>query len=240
MVIPTLLPVDAASPVPLYHQVAERIKTAVQSKVLQEGKIIGPETHLARNFHVSLPTIRRALEILAAEGIVVRKHGFGTFVAGTVRSRPLGVIRHIEPDEGQLRCSVVSVPEAAPDPIVRERLQLTAGDRLWCVVRLEKIHDIPTAILEDYLFSEPTPQDHARFNEAESDAMRVHAQDRVRRVQHEIKALAASGELAQTLQVDPGTPLIVLERTVFDEAGKPVEFGKYSHLASHYKFGVTI
>ncbi|MCZ9881788.1 GntR family transcriptional regulator [Arthrobacter sp. B2a2-09] len=235
---PNLLPVDANSPVPLYHQVAERIKAAVQSNVLQEGKVIGPETHLARNFHVSLPTIRRALEILASEGIVVRKHGHGTFVAGALRSSPLGVTRHIEPGESQSKCTVLSIGEASLDPIFRERLRLTDGDRLWCVIRLEEIHDVPTAILEDYLFSEPTPQDHARFNEADADALLVHSQCKVRTVQHEIKALAAHDGLAQKLKVGPGTPLIVLERTVFDEGGKPVEFGKYSHLASHYKFGI--
>jgi GntR family transcriptional regulator len=239
VVIPTLLPVDDRSPVPLYHQVAERIRTAVQSKVLQEGRIIGPEKQLARDFYVSLPTLRRALELLASEGIIVRKRGLGTIVAGKVRHRPLGVVRHNEPDTDQSRCSVVSVKKTAPDAVAKERLHLTDGEQVWRVVRLEQLHDMPTAILEDYLCSEPTPHDHARFNEAGADAPLVSAQDRTRMAQHEIKARGANGWLAQTLRVDPEAPLIVLERTVFGDAGKPVEFGRHSYLADHYKFQAT-
>jgi DNA-binding GntR family transcriptional regulator len=239
VVIPGLLPVDDRSPVPLYHQVAERIRTAVQSKILQEGRIIGPERQLAQDFRVSLPTVRRALEILTSEGIIVRKRGLGTLVAGKVRHHPLGVVRQNEPDTDHSRCSVLSVNTMAAGGVVKERLHLTDGDEVWRVVRVEKLHDMPTAILEDYLCGEFTPQDHARLRKAGADATFVSAQDKARMARHEITALGANTWLAHTLCVAPETQLIVLERTVFDDAGKPIEFNRHSFLATHYKFRAT-
>lgn len=123
--------------------------------------------------------------------------------------------------------------------MVKERLHLTDGDEVWRVVRVEKLHDLPTAILEDYHCGEPTPQDHARLREAGADATFVSAQGKARMARHEITALGANNWLAQTLCVAPETPLIVLERTVFDAAGKPVEFNRNSYLATHYKFQAT-
>ena len=239
MLIPGLFPVDAASPVPLYHQLAERIRTAVQSEFFQEGSIIGPEPRLAKDFHVSLSTVRRAMEILISEGVLLRKPGLGTFVAGKVSSRAFRVVRHIEPGTDQPARSVVSVRETVPDRIVEERLHLTSGGRLWCMVSLEKISDRPTAIFEDYNFSEPGSHDPSSFNEAGNEVMLVHAQGKACVARHEIKAGGANVGMAQALQVDPGAPLIVLERTVFDEIGNPVGFGRYSFLASDYAFEVT-
>lgn len=236
---PKFPPVDDRSPVPLYRQVADRIRTAVESQVLSEGSIIGPEKQLARNLHVSLPTLRRSMEILMSEGVIIRKQGRGTFVAGAVRCSPLGVVRQNGPDAEKSRCCVLSIQKTAPDPTVKDRLQLAEGDSVWRVVRLESLHDMNTAILEDYLRSEPTPEDRARFAKAGAAAMLVSAQEEARMAQHEIKALGASKWLAQQLRVAPEAPLIVLERTVFGDAGRPVEFGRHSYLASHYKFETT-
>ncbi|WAH96218.1 GntR family transcriptional regulator [Arthrobacter sp. MMS18-M83] len=230
---------DAASPVPLYHQLAERIRTAVQSGSFQEGSIIGPELRLAKDFHVSLNTVRRAMEILSSEGVLLRKPGLGTFVAGKVSSRAFRVVRHIEQRANQPAHSVVSVRETVPDRIVEERLRLTSGGRVWCMVRLEMISDRPTAIFEDYNFSEAGSHYPSSSYEDGTEAMLVYVQGKVSVASHEIKAVGANVGIAQALKVDAGAPLIVLERTVFDEIGNPVGFGRYSFLASHYEFEVT-
>jgi DNA-binding GntR family transcriptional regulator len=122
--------------------------------------------------------------------------------------------------------------------LVKERLHLTEGDEVWRMVRVEKLHDMPTAILEDYLCGEPTPQRHARLRKADATTF-VSEQDKARMARHEITALGANTWLAQTLCVAPETPLIVLERTVFNDAGTPVEFNRHSYLATQYKFQAT-
>jgi GntR family transcriptional regulator len=223
----------------LYHQIVERIRTAVHSKEFKKGDIIGPEKRLAQDFHVSLNTVRRAMEVLVSEGILVRKPGVGTVVADRVGSRPFRIVRHFEPGADQPVCSVLSVREEPHDLIALERLQRTAGERLWCVVRMERIRDVPTAILEDYALSDPGTQDRSWFSSASAEAVIDAAQVRGT-VHHEIKALGANTGLARMLRVDAGVPLIVLERMLFDEVGKPAGFGRYSFLASHCEFQFTL
>ena len=66
---------------PLYAQVRERLLERIVSKEWHQGQVLPNEFHLAREFGVSIGTIRKAVEGLEAAKIVVRKQGRGTFVS---------------------------------------------------------------------------------------------------------------------------------------------------------------
>src|SRR5215211_4641702 len=72
---------DKQSPVPLYYQLAERIRTAIVDGMVQPGDLIGTEKELGDRYGVSRATVRQALDDLARSGLVVRITGRGTFVA---------------------------------------------------------------------------------------------------------------------------------------------------------------
>lgn len=230
------LQVDEQSPVPLYHQVATRIRDAVDSQRLPSGTVIGPEKALATEFGVSLPTVRKALDILTSEGITVRKKGRATFVSGAVRYQQLKVTTAAVEGPTGPRSRLLTIEPTVPDAGVLQHLQIPAGAPVWCVVRRETFGDCPTAILRDYLLTEPTSRTASRIAEADPNDVLLLGQVPVGMTRNEIAGTITDAALSREFNVPLGTPLIVLERTTFSPDGRPVEFGRHEFLASRYRF----
>lgn len=225
------LAVDHHSPVPLYHQIAEKIRSGVEAGKLPLGGSLGSEKRLADELGVSLPTVRRAFHILAAEGIVTRKPGVGTFLSGPA---PRNLIRVVA--VGQPSCRLASLEKVIPGSGVTKLMALNDDSSLWRLVRISLQGDTPTGVLENFLLNEPTASDRMRFAGSGSDVALMSSMTNGRSVHYEINALEAAGWLAQELGIRPGTPLMVLEQTVHSGDGKPVEFARHSYLASHHRF----
>lgn len=71
---------NPASPVPLYHQLAELLDKRIVAGTLRPGQQLPSEPELARTFHIGRPTVRQATEVLMRKGLVERRRGAGTFV----------------------------------------------------------------------------------------------------------------------------------------------------------------
>jgi len=79
-----VIPVDKASPVPAYIQVEQDLRRKIVSGILKKDDQLPRETILATRYHTSRVTIRKALNILAEEGLVLRLHGLGTLIGASV------------------------------------------------------------------------------------------------------------------------------------------------------------
>ena len=73
--------IDRSSPVPLYHQLAEQLSASIASGVLQPGDPFENEVAVAERLQLSRPTVRRAIQELVDQGMLVRRRGLGTRVA---------------------------------------------------------------------------------------------------------------------------------------------------------------
>src|SRR5579862_8569605 len=73
---------DEAATLPLYQQLQRGLRTAIESKMLAPDDALPPERDLAEEFSISRITVRKAIDGLVAEGLLTRKQGSGTFVAG--------------------------------------------------------------------------------------------------------------------------------------------------------------
>src|SRR3954447_21519414 len=81
--------IDRGSPVPLYHQLAEQLSHAITAGQLQPGDPFENEIAVAERLHISRPTVRRALQELVDQGLLVRRRGLGTVVANSKVHRKL-------------------------------------------------------------------------------------------------------------------------------------------------------
>ncbi|RZJ90248.1 MAG: GntR family transcriptional regulator, partial [Brevundimonas sp.] len=77
-------PLDPAQPAPLYHQLREAVRDAIARRALAAHDALPPERDLATALDVSRITVRKALDGLVADGLLTRRQGAGTFVAGRV------------------------------------------------------------------------------------------------------------------------------------------------------------
>jgi DNA-binding GntR family transcriptional regulator len=71
---------ELSARVPKYHRVADALRTEIRTGELHPGQRLPAETALVERFRVSLPTVRQALSVLRAEGLIESRHGIGTFV----------------------------------------------------------------------------------------------------------------------------------------------------------------
>ena len=75
---------DESSSLPLYLQLQRALRHAIESRVLGPDDALPPERDLANDFHISRITVRKAIDGLISEGMLVRRQGSGTFVSARV------------------------------------------------------------------------------------------------------------------------------------------------------------
>ncbi len=217
---------------PLYVQVQRALSGRIHSGVWEPGRPLPNEFQLAAEFGVSQGTVRKALDALAAEHLVERHQGRGTFVArhtsDTVHFRFFqlyGPDGRIHPESRDVEVAV-----ATADADERAALALEPKSRIIRVTRTRTYEDRP-------IIDERISISHARFAALlEQDTIPNTLYDlyqtlfgvTVARVEENLRAVAAASETAKRLACTHGAPVLLIERVAFDYGGQPVEW-RVSH-----------
>ena len=127
--------------VPLYQQLSEKIKQQITDGKLKAGDKLMTEAEFSQHFEVSRITVRKAIELLADDGFVVRKQGIGTFVAEKKMSKMDGHVPSAE---------LITVEWMIPDGSIAKRLKVDENEKVLRIVRLRKNDDIPVMIEDSY------------------------------------------------------------------------------------------
>jgi len=232
---------------PLYQQIKVLILQSLQAGEWKPGESIPSEMDLAARFRVSQGTVRKAIDELAAENLVVRRQGKGTFVATHAEQHVQYRFLKLMPDSGDAN----SAGPAQRDIIDCKRLRATAdiaralalrpGDAVLQVRRILAFAGVPT-ILEDLWlpggpFKGLTAERLADYHgpmyamfEAEFGLRMVRAEERIR-------AVTPDEAQCALLNVVPGTPLLSVERTAYTYNDVPMELrrGLYRTDTHHYR-----
>ncbi len=229
---------------PLYQQIKALMTKGLQQGEWRPGQAIPSEVELAARFKVSQGTVRKAVDELASENLLVRRQGKGTFVAThaeeTVRFRFL----RLAPDRGEavsLERRFIDCKRLRPPAEVSQALGLPAGDTAILVRRVLSSRDRPVVLdhiwLPAALFKGLTAERLREYEgpmygffEAEFGVRMIRAEERIR-------AVAADEASAALLTVDAGAPLLSVERLSFTYDDRPVELrrGLYDTSAHHYR-----
>jgi GntR family transcriptional regulator len=227
---------------PLYDQIKILITQSLMAGEWRPGAAIPSELDLAARFGVSQGTVRKAIDELAAENILVRKQGKGTFVASHCEERSqtrfLRIVRdtgEIEPTESRLLdCRRERASEA-----VAQLLDLRAGTPIYVLKRIlalsgkplivDNIH-LPAALfrgLDAAQISEYKASMYSFF-ETRYGIVMTHAQER-------LKAVAADPESARLLAVPAHSPLLCVDRVAYTFGNRAVEWRRgLCNTASHH------
>jgi GntR family transcriptional regulator len=227
---------------PLYRQIKGLIIASLQGGEWKAGEAIPSELDLAARFGVSQGTVRKAVDELAAENLLVRRQGKGTFVATHAEQQQQYRFLRLMPDEGQdpglgrqlLDCR----RQRAPAWIARQ-FGLRAGAAMVEVRRI--LHkDGRPIVLDDIwlpgdLFKGLTAERLNRHRGPFYGLFETEFGVHMIRAQEKLRAVAADAESAVLLQVPVATPLLSVERLSFTYGDKPVELrcGLYN-TATHY------
>ena len=233
---------DRSSPVPLYFQVAQVFETAILDGQLKPGDRFENELALAKRLNLSRPTTRRAIQELVDKGLLVRKRGVGTEVVQTPVHRPVELtslyddLTRAGQEPGTKVLEYLRGP--APEGIA-EHLNLPADSEVVTMRRLRMSGGQPLALMTNYLPAVLAPD----ADELEKAGLYQSLRSRgvhIRLARQRIGAKAADREEARLLDEKPRAPLLVMERTAFDDSGRVVEFGSHVYRASRYYFDTTL
>lgn len=230
---------DRGSPVPLYHQLAQQLEAAIEQGVLAPGNLLGNEVDLSVRLGLSRPTVRQAIQSLVDKGLLVRRRGVGTQVVHSQVRRPLELSSLYDDLEaaGQGPTTEVVRNEAVPAPAsVAAALGLAEGGEVVLLERLRRTHGQPVALLCNYLPSGLLGLDSARLESTGLYRMMRSAGITLHSARQTVGARAATAEEAGRLDEKEGAALLTMQRTAYDDTGRPVEYGTHVYRASRYSF----
>ena len=227
---------------PLYQQIKALMTKSLQRAEWRPGEAIPSENELAARFKVSQGTVRKAIDELAAENLLVRRQGKGTFVSTHAEEQVQFRFLRLMPDSGEgggmARRLIDCKRQRAPAEIARA-LQLPASDPVIRVRRVLSFREAPVVLddiwLPSALFKGLTVERLAAHRGPMYGLFEAEFGVRMIRAEEKIRAVEADAASAELLALTPGSPLLSVERLSMTYDDKPVELrrGLYS-TASHY------
>jgi DNA-binding GntR family transcriptional regulator len=234
--------IDRSSPVPLYHQLAEQLSTAIASGQLEPGDPFENEIAIAERLSLSRPTVRRAIQELVSQGLLLRRRGLGTTVANRKvhrRAELTSLYDDLKRDGGRPATTVLS-HELVRDEHVATALDLPADAELLSIVRLRLSDDRPLAILRNWL---PPAYNDITREQLEAEGLYAVLRDRGVRpvVAHQtIGARPPTTTERRHLRLKPSEPVLTMTRSAFDAVGSAVEYGDHCYRAQDYSIEVMV
>jgi len=242
---PAVPSAPAVSPTfsPLYQQIKALITQSLQSGEWKPGELIPSEVELASRFKVSQGTVRKAIDELAAENLVMRRQGKGTFVSTHHEARAHFRFLRLVPDEGvphYPESKFIEVKRVRAPADVARLMDLKSGDAVIFIKRVQYFDGVPTIVEELWLpgqiFKGLTFERLVEYKGPMYGLFETEFGTRMIRASEQIRAVCADAGAAQLLDIDVNTPLLSSERVSFTYGDKPVELRRGLYLTSHHHY----
>lgn len=232
---------------PLYQQIKGLILQSLQGGEWRPGEAIPSEMDLAVRYRVSQGTVRKAIDELAADNLLVRRQGKGTFVATHAEHHVQYRFLKLMPDNGDIQSEgpaqrdIIECKRLRANADIARTLGLRSGDSVLQVRRVLSFANRPT-ILEDLWlpgvpFKGLTAQRLSQYNGPMYALFETEFGVRMVRAEEHIRAVLPDVQQAQLLAVNASTPLLSVERVAYTYNDTPMELrrGLYLTDTHHYR-----
>lgn len=213
---------------PLYRQVKERLVGRLIDGSWAPGQLIPSEMQLASELGVSQGTVRKALDVMTSENLLVRRQGRGTYVAEPDESRILFQFFRLIPDSGDRsfpRSHVLSARRGTATPAEAAALLLDPGAAVCRIERLRTLEEVPL-LVETITLPETRFPDFDTLGDVPNNVYALYSQRwgiTIAGASEKLRAVAASAGDATQLGCAEGLPLLEITRVALDLAQSPVE-----------------
>lgn len=231
---------------PLYQQIKGLILNSLRRGEWKPGEAIPSEMELAARFRVSQGTVRKAIDELAAENLLVRRQGKGTFVATHAEQHVQFRFLKLVPDsgtpgsEGPAQRDIIECRRTRASADIARALALRTGDAVLQARRVLSFAGTPTILEDIWLPAAPfkglTAERLANYHGPMYALFETEFNVRMVRAEEKIRAEPATGGREELLKVAPGTPLLSVERVAYTYDDVPMELrrGYYRTDTHHY------
>lgn len=238
--------VDDQSPTPLYHQVYLILRGKILKGEFGFDAPMPSEQETAALFQVSRITAKRALNDLAADGLVKRERGRGTRVTYLAPVQPLrssvdGLLENLLQMGLETEVRLKSFGYVRPDRDVALALQCAEDGLVQHAIRVRCLDEEPFSYLETHV-PEQIGRSYSREDLATRPLLELLERSGVvvSRAEQTINATLADIEVANALVLDLGSPLLSIQRTVFDQNDNPVEFIRALYRPDRYQYRMML
>ncbi len=227
---------------PLYLSIADALRRRIEAEEWQIGDRLPAESVLASELFVSRVTLREALQLLEREGLVVRRHGVGSFVA----RRPAAVtaeINKLEPFALSMQRAgfpttedIVAIHDVTLPADVARSLSVAAGSPGRLLEMVRTIDATPIIYSRDYVLPDVIDTDefvkvHRNILSYLSDTNRPTVEYALLGVQ----AVLPERRVMEVLRCDPLEPLVLLDGVAYSAERRPLYATSFYIRSRHYK-----
>ena len=235
-------------PVPLWFQIAERLRGAIAAGEFGPGDPLPSEAEINAAFRVSRTTARASLDRLKQEGLITRQSGRGSIVLRRRVEQPVNQLasfaedmhrRGLEPSYATFTAAWSEADDAAA-----QALALGNVRRAFLVHRLLLADDEPMGLSRSFLSPRMLGERVPTADELDRGSLYAwlarHCGARIATAREFIEAANADAAMARRLQVPPGAPLLVARRLSRDGDGDPLEYAVMHYRADRYRFAIDL
>jgi GntR family transcriptional regulator len=245
--IPTTRAPLRADQRPLYAQASEALKDLVQHGGYTAGDRLPSEIELSQRMGISRPTLREALRQLEEDGVIVRRHGVGTFVAAPepVIEAGLEVLESIErlAERGGLSTSMseARVEERPAEPADLDGLGLKFDTQVTVVTRVivadgERVAHLTDIVPQAFLRQSDLGPD---YHGSVLDLLLARRLPALSHSRTELISEAADAGLAHALRIQRGAPLMKLVAQLFTVDGQIIDYSISHFVPGCFRFHVV-
>lgn len=227
----------------LYKEIKRQMLAALAAKEWEPGDVIPAEKQLCLRFGVSIGTLRKAIDELVAENILIRHQGRGTFVAlhnrGTHLYRFFNVVRH---DSKKFYPTLVlkQFAKKTADQLCSEKLGIAVGSPVFRFTNVRSLNEEPVLVDEITLPAALFPQlTEEQIRDRPSTLYNLYQTQyglNIIRIEERVRAALSDKKLSKLLNIEPGTPLLQIHRVAFSYNDQPVEYRISYVNTQHYEY----
>lgn len=231
-----------------YQEMANDLRGQIQSGVYKSGEQLALEREMCEHYGVSRITIKKAVDQLVKEGLVVKRRGSGTFVKSlanedvhdiSMANQFSGFSKNFAGHE--VTTEVVRFDIIHPEPEIAEKLNITTDDFVYDIVRLRKVDGRPLVIEYTKMPIELIPgikRDVLEKSIYQYIENQLHF--KIQSAHRFIRALLPTEQEEKLLQIKHGTlPILEVEQIAFLDDGRAFEYSKAHHRGDEYTFRVV-
>lgn len=232
---------------PRYQRLRDDLAARINRQEWRPGESIPSEAELSATYGVAVGTVRKAIDQLVADGVVERRQGRGTYVRRARFNSSLFRFFRFQTESGERR-----VPEsrilrresiAAPSAVA-SALRLREGDPVISLSRLRLIGGVPLLAEEIWLersrFEALLTIDTSEFGDLLYPLYEERCEQVVVSAEETLTVEIAPPLQARLLGLEPGSPLVVIERVAFDLERRPIEWRRSRGPADRFRYHVDI
>ncbi|MEW6623038.1 MAG: GntR family transcriptional regulator [Bacillota bacterium] len=230
------------SPVPLYFQLQEDLKKDIEMGIYKPNEMIPTEKELEKIYSVSRITVRKAIEGLVYEGVLIKKQGIGTIVSKKKvieNSLSLKSFSEKMKDQGiKVGTRVIEVARIVTSERIAEHLSIVPNEEVIYVKRLRFADDEPIGIFTSYIRKDTGVTENDDFTGSIFELFENKYKLKIAASDRTITASQVSEEEAELLGIKPGEAVLMVKYVTFDDSNRPIEYAEGLYRSDKYQYNL--